>query len=96
MEFSAVEWDEAKRRANLGKHKIDFADASLIFGDAGQLTFRSTYLGEERFISIGRLQHRLIAVVFTVRGTKIRIISARVARRNERKRYEEEKNNRAK
>ena len=43
MEFSAVEWDEAKGRTNLGKHKIDFTDAAGVFGDPDQLTFRSEY-----------------------------------------------------
>lgn len=44
---------------------------------------------EERFITIGQSEkQRLLVVVHTDRGDKIRIISARIATRNERKGYE--------
>lgn len=86
--INSFEWDDTKRRANVAKHGIDFVDAVEVFADPKQITYRSTlYTGEERYISIGMSKGNLIAVVFTRRETRLRIISARAARRNERERY---------
>ena len=87
--FSGFEWDDNKRRANVAKHGFDFVDATEVFADPRQYTYRSPYRsGEERYVSIGSVRGRLIAVVFTQRGDKLRIISARPARRNEREQYD--------
>jgi uncharacterized DUF497 family protein len=87
--FSGFEWDDNKRRANVAKHDLDFVDATEVFADPRQLTYRSPYRsGEERFVSIGGVHGKLIAVVFTQRGDKPQIISARPARRNEREQYD--------
>jgi hypothetical protein len=85
MEF---EWDENKRRVNLGTHGIDFEDAIAIW-DGSELILPSsqTRHGEERFLAIGECEGRVITVVFTWRGQRIRLISARRARRNERADY---------
>jgi hypothetical protein len=85
--FSNFEWDDNKRRANVAKHGIDFVDATEVFADAEQFTYRSPHRSEERYISVGLARGRLTAVVFTQRGDKLRIISARPARRNEREHY---------
>ena len=87
------EWDEAKRQANIIKHKIDFVDAVTIY-DPGKFTY--TYksngdYGEERYVSIGILDDKEIAVVYTTRNDKRRIISVRRARINERKLYYDER-----
>ncbi|MBI3702261.1 MAG: BrnT family toxin [Rhizobiales bacterium] len=87
--FSDFEWDDNKRRANVAKHGLDFVDATEVFADPRQHTYRSPHQsGEERFVSIGNVRGRLIAVVFTQRGNKLRIISARPVRRNEREQYD--------
>lgn len=87
--IEAFEWDETKRGANVAKHGIDFVDAVQVFGDPRQLTYRSSHhSGEERFVSIGAVHGKLIAVVFTQRANKVRIISARAARRVERELYD--------
>lgn len=80
------EWDEAKRQANIAKHGIDFEDVVLALDDAAYI-YRSTYDREERWIAICLENSRLIAVVFTKRGSACRIISARIARQNERRQY---------
>jgi uncharacterized DUF497 family protein len=88
MEF---EWDEAKRITNLDKHSIDFIDVPDMF-DGDILTVeddRYSY-GEQRFVTFGLLQGRVIAVVHTDRGESIRIISARKATRNEQRTYFQE------
>lgn len=46
-------------------------------------------LNEDRYITIGRV-HEIIMVVYTVRKSKIRMISARIATRREREWYYEE------
>lgn len=85
------EWDGAKARQNLKKHRVSFEEASTIFGDPLSATIDDPlHSGEEnRFVTVGQsVRHRLLVVVHTDRGDRIRIISARVATRNERKSYE--------
>jgi uncharacterized DUF497 family protein len=86
--FVDFEWDDNKRIANAEKHGIDFADAVQIFEDPRQVTFRAAHHGEERFLSIGAIRGRIVTVVFTLRGEKVRIISVRSARKSERAHYE--------
>jgi uncharacterized DUF497 family protein len=86
------EWDERKRIKNLAKHGIDFVDVPEAFEDRSAITYRSAVSsGEERFLQIGRVDFRVIAVVFVRRGMVLRIISAKRARRDERRRYEDQK-----
>ena len=87
-----LEWDGEKAWANFNKHGVTFAEAATIFGDPQSLTIayplHST--DEERFVTIGQsMEGRLLVVVHTERGDTIRIISARVATRRERRSYEE-------
>jgi uncharacterized DUF497 family protein len=82
------EWDEKKNAENLQKHGIDFAKAKDVFADPHAVTFRSGVpLSEERYLTIGIVDDRLITVVFTIRNDRTRIISARRARKNEREVY---------
>jgi len=86
--MTSFEWDETKRIANVQKHGIDFADAALVFNDPAHLTYRSQrHASEERFVAIGTVGAKIIAVIFTERGDNVRIISARIARRIERELY---------
>jgi hypothetical protein len=82
------EWDEAKRQANILKHGIDFVDAVEIF--AGRFTeaedLRRGY-GERRLLVTGELGGEILRLVYTWREERRRIISARRARRNERRAY---------
>jgi len=80
------EWDSDKSRSNLAKHGLDFEDASQIFYGP-VLVRRSDRNDEERWVAIGPLDDRLVAVVFTKRAEVIRIISARRARKNEESEY---------
>ena len=84
------EWDDGKAAANLRKHGVDFADAVLVFEDGLALTMRDPDSEhEERFITIGHDPYgRLLVVVYTWRGERIRPISARQATGRERRRYE--------
>lgn len=88
----SFEWDADKARRNLAKHAVSFEEAATVFGDALSKTiFDPQHSDEEdRFVILGESkQARLLAVSFTDRADKIRIISARRASRRERKQYEE-------
>ena len=85
-----VEWDPHKAVINLQKHGVKFSDAEAVLFDPNALSFEDiTAQGEQRFVVIG-MDHlwRLLVVVYTDRGNRIRLISARPATRSERKQYE--------
>lgn len=83
------EWDPEKDAANPEKYGIGFDDAVVVFADPFHLVEDSTRPehGERRSKAVGDATCRLIAVIFTERSGKRRIISARKARRDERERY---------
>lgn len=85
------EWDPAKARRNLEKHGIDFADAAIALEDEFALTIEDPKADvEQRFITLGLdPTGRLLAVVYTFRGERVRIVSARRATSRERRTYEE-------
>ena len=83
-----LEWDEAKRRSNLTRHGIDFAELARVFEDAPFTISDDRYnYGEERFLTLGLLKGRVVAIVHTESDDLIRIISARNAERYEEIRY---------
>ena len=83
------EWDPSKRDSNLEKHGIDFVLARFVFDDPDHLTELAmmTPYGEVRWKAVGQVEDLTICVIFTDRGARRRIISARRARRDERERY---------
>jgi uncharacterized DUF497 family protein len=85
------EWDPHKASANRAKHGIHFADAVSALEDQSALTIRNpSPEGEERWITLGLDSFgRVLVVVYTWRGERVRLISARLATRHERKQYEE-------
>jgi len=87
----AYEWDAAKARQNLRKHGVDFADAVTVLEDEAALTIRDPFSEQEqRWITLGMdALGRLLVVVYTWRGDRIRLISARLATPRERRQYEE-------
>jgi hypothetical protein len=87
------EWDDEKAKANLAKHGVAFEEAATVFGDPLSLTVddpdHSTT--EDRFVTIGRsVVGRVLVVVHSDHGDRIRLISARAATPRERRAYEEE------
>jgi uncharacterized protein len=81
MEF---EWDDSKDRANRQKHGFDFTFASRIFNGPVRRFVDPRRWGEERIVATGQVEGRFITVVYTRRGGRYRIISARPARSDER------------
>jgi uncharacterized DUF497 family protein len=85
------QWDKNKAASNLQKHGIEFADAVAVFSDDLTITIPDNRFDEDRFVAIGMDAFgRILVVVFTCRGEDIRLISARLAERHERKQYEED------
>jgi len=87
------EWDQAKNRSNKTKHGVDFETAQLVFDDPFCITFVDRVIDEEeRWHAIGTVEDVVILVVvhtYRSEGSDevIRIISARLATRVERKLY---------
>ena len=82
------EWDEAKRKANLRKHGVDFAGAASVFKGLTVTVLDTRYdYEEDRFISFGVLDGHVVAVAHTECDEVIRIISMRRATRNEEEQY---------
>lgn len=82
------EWDEEKNRLNKIKHHISFETAVNIFLDKNIIEWRDDFHSddEERWQAIGKAENVLF-VVYTDRGEKTRIISARKATAKERRWY---------
>ena len=72
------EWDDAKARANIRKHGIDFADAATVFDDESALTIPDTGFDEDRYVTMaGDALGRILVAAYTWRAGRIRIIPAR-------------------
>ena len=78
------EWDERKWQINLKKHRLDFADAGIVFSGVviTILDNRFSY-GEDRWFSLGLLDDVVVAIAHTDRKNHIRIISMRKATKHE-------------
>lgn len=87
--MAEYEWDPAKAISNSRKHGIDFADAVGVLEDDRAITIEDTSTTEERFRTLGSdFLGRLLVVVYTYRGDRIRLISAREATARQRDVYE--------
>lgn len=84
-----IEFDPAKARANLQKHKVSFAHAEQALRDPFARTIGDPdSLGEARFITLGAdALGRVLVVVHTPRGERTRLISARKASKGESEQY---------
>jgi uncharacterized protein len=84
------EWDSAKELANRKKHGLDFRTAARVFLDPYVIEFDDLDATNElRFNAIGQVDGRMLFVTYTMRGTVVRIISARGAVPHEKRKYHE-------
>jgi len=85
-------WDLKKAANNIAKHGVSFEEAASLFGDPLALTVPDPVhsVGEYRFLTMGLTTNGRLVVVSHAEqaGDEIRLISARVADRSERKDYE--------
>ncbi len=76
------DWDPAKSASNEAKHGLSLASASALW--AGPVvTLPSKHPGELRHLAIGLIEGRHWTVVYAPRGNRLRLISARRSRQNE-------------
>jgi uncharacterized DUF497 family protein len=80
------EWDEKKRERNWRIHRVDFNDARSVL-DNYALIRRSDRHSEVRYQIFGYVDEREVTVICTIRKNCCRIISARRARKDERRKY---------
>ena len=82
------EWDINKELRNIKLHHVDFKTASLVFQDENRIEWYDAAhsLEEDRYNTIGMV-NKILFVVYTERRDKIRLISARLATREERSLY---------
>lgn len=86
--FEGCEWDEAKSERCFAERGFDFAFAERIFDESEYWEEPSRQKHREpRFVAIGRVAGLLLTVVWTPRGRRRRIMSARRASRRERHAY---------
>jgi uncharacterized DUF497 family protein len=86
------EWDPEKAEANKRKHGVSFHEAATVFGDPLAFTFSDPdhSIDEYRYLTFALSKFdRLLVVSHSDRGDKVRIISARIMTRQERRIYEE-------
>lgn len=91
LECTGFQWDEGNAEKNWIKHKVSRVECEEVFFNepllvASEVKHSGT---EPRFYALGQTDEgRLLFVVFTVRETLIRVISARDMSRREKKEYE--------
>jgi uncharacterized DUF497 family protein len=92
MTDDAFQWDDAKAAKNYAKHGVTFEAARDVFDDPFALDWPdgNQDQDEQRFVTLGMVEGRLLFVVYTMRGDAIRIISARLAESFERRMYHDE------
>jgi uncharacterized DUF497 family protein len=81
------EFDSAKSAANLRKHGIDFIGAQALWSDPDRLEIPARSLDEPRTQVIGRMANGVWSAFITMRGDRVRIISVRRARDEEKAAY---------
>jgi len=89
MDENEFEWDAAKAEGNLVKHGVSFDAARYVFDDVfacDRCDFDSEP-SEIRYVITGIVKDVILAVVYTERGNRIRIISARKATTHEQREY---------
>jgi len=88
------EWNSEKARGNLRKRGVAFEEAATVFADPREMMSHDESHSrpeEDRFVSLGlSARERLLVVVYCERGDRVRIISARLATRQETGRYRQE------
>ena len=87
------EWSPTKAAENLARHGVTFDEATDVFGDPLSLNMPDPdhSAQEDRYLVLGLSRRdRMLVVSYAMRGMRTRIISARLAGRSERRRYEEE------
>ena len=82
------EFDENTSKSNMQKHGIDFESAKMLWKDPNRVEIPSRWLDEPRNILIASFENKLWSAVYTLRENRIRLISVRKSRSNEKEIYD--------
>jgi uncharacterized DUF497 family protein len=99
LDFSNItgfEWDEGNLNKNWDKHLVSSGECEEVFFNEPYFTYldEKHSISENRYYVLGETnENRTLFIVFTIRKTMIRIISARDMNKDERKAYEDLKKN---
>ena len=94
MEDERFSWDDAKAATNIDKHEISFEEASKALDDINRVERwdrEHSEPDEDRWKVIGHSGRQLLAVIYTERGPRKHIISARKVETHERKSYQRQR-----
>jgi uncharacterized DUF497 family protein len=83
------EWDPAKNASNTTKHQFSFEEATTLWDGRRRVEIDVLHHTEARQMNLGMIDGKLYAVITTIRGQRIRIISARRANSKEAPLYEQ-------
>lgn len=90
-EFTGFDWDEGNRDKNL-KHRVQNWECEQVFFNQPLIILEDPKhsIAEDRFAAFGRTDAgRTLLIIATMRGARVRVISARDMNRRERRFYEE-------
>ncbi len=82
------EYDPLKSKKNNEKHGIDFEEAQKLWSDSDRVVIPARTDDEQRFAIVGKYHNKVWIGIYTIRNSRVRIISARRARKKERELYE--------
>ncbi|MFH1097421.1 MAG: BrnT family toxin [Candidatus Desantisbacteria bacterium] len=90
-QLKGFEWDEGNTNKNWEKHKVAHIECEEIFFKEPLIVQpdETHSIFEERYFALGKTdKDRLLFIIFTIRGDKIRIISARDMNKKEKRCYQ--------
>jgi uncharacterized DUF497 family protein len=87
MRDGEFEWDDKKAKRNFRDHRVTFEQARAAFNDPDSIDEDDPEPDEKRFSRLCRLGQQVFVVIWTERGDRIRIISARLATKHEQSIY---------
>jgi len=85
------EFDPQKSRSNQEKHGLDFEEAQKLWQDEDRLLVPAKVKDEPRYALIAKYKEKIWSAFYTTRGEKIRLISVRKSRKEERDLYESQR-----
>ena len=86
-------WGEAKAAINFVKHRLAMEHGARLWSDPYRLEQESKrpHSDEDRRLTIGAVDGVILVAVYVIRDDVIRLISVRQAKRRERRRYQDAK-----
>jgi len=90
-DITGFEWDKGNLDKNWDKHLVSSGECEEVFFNEPYFTYfdEGHSISENRYYVLGETsEQRCLFIIFTIRKTMIRIISARDMNKSERKAYE--------